>query len=152
VFKTPKSQRVTYVYTSATGAKVTLQPGENGVTEADIAALHRADDDEWNNDHQQHRSGRKTVTEIVSIDDVDKDSVWLRDENSKNPLEIVVSDEITQLALAQLSDKQAKAVQAVLLDGMSASDYAKLTGTSKANVSITLDRAKENLKKFFQSV
>ncbi|MCL1857669.1 MAG: sigma-70 family RNA polymerase sigma factor [Oscillospiraceae bacterium] len=48
-FRTPKNNRPTYIYRDAYGRKIAeLRPGENGVTEAYINALHRADDDEQN--------------------------------------------------------------------------------------------------------
>ena len=48
-FRTPKSNRTTYIYRDAYGRKIAeLRPGENGITEAYINALHREDDDEQN--------------------------------------------------------------------------------------------------------
>lgn len=53
-YRTPKNKRAVYVYRDAYGKPLMeLKPGKDGVTEADISALHRADDDEWNNDYQQ---------------------------------------------------------------------------------------------------
>jgi len=49
-FKTSKKPeaRSTYIYYDADGNKVMeLKPGENGVTEAHIAMLHQADDEEF---------------------------------------------------------------------------------------------------------
>lgn len=46
--KTSKKNRTNYTYFYADGTKITLRPGENGVTEADIAMLHESDDDEFN--------------------------------------------------------------------------------------------------------
>ncbi|MDR3093692.1 MAG: hypothetical protein LBU62_03480 [Bacteroidales bacterium] len=47
-FRTKKSNRTTYVYRDAHDNAVILRPGENGVTEADIALLYRMDDDDHN--------------------------------------------------------------------------------------------------------
>lgn len=48
-YKTSKKNRATYTYYSADGKKLMeLVPGENGVTEADIAMLHEQDDLEYN--------------------------------------------------------------------------------------------------------
>ena len=48
-YKTSKKNRTTYTYYSADGKKLMeLVPGENGVTEADIAMLHEQDDLEYN--------------------------------------------------------------------------------------------------------
>ena len=44
-FRTLKNNRTTYIYRDAYGRKIAeLQPGENGVTEALIAELHKDDD------------------------------------------------------------------------------------------------------------
>ena len=48
-YKTSKKNRATYTYYSAAGKKLMeLIPGENGITEADIAMLHEQDDLEYN--------------------------------------------------------------------------------------------------------
>lgn len=48
-YKTSKKNRATYTYYSADGKKLMeLVPGEDGVTEADIAMLHEQDDLEYN--------------------------------------------------------------------------------------------------------
>jgi RNA polymerase sigma factor (sigma-70 family) len=52
-FKTGKDNRANYIYYSADGSKITLTPGENGVTEADIAFLHQMDDEEHDNDRRE---------------------------------------------------------------------------------------------------
>lgn len=62
--KTPINRRVTYTYTFTNGERVTLRPNQDGVTEADIARLHRADDCEVKNNVQ---NGRPTLTEQERI-------------------------------------------------------------------------------------
>jgi hypothetical protein len=58
-YKAPLKNRTTYVYRYDDGTPIMeLRPGENGVTEADIQMLHRADDDEWNNDYMQRQIRR----------------------------------------------------------------------------------------------
>lgn len=47
-FKTSKKNRTNYTYYYADGTKFMLTPGENGITEADIAMLHESDDTEFN--------------------------------------------------------------------------------------------------------
>ena len=129
MYRTSKKNRATYVYTSVTGAEITLQPGVDGVTVADIAALYRADDDECNNEEQQHRSGRKIVTKIESLEEIDPDFAWVRD-NAPLPDEAAVSaDEarILRKAIALLPDKQAKAVTAVWLDGIAMKKHSTKT-------------------------
>ena len=44
--KTPMDKRMTYSYMDAEGKVVTLYPGKDGVTEADIKRLHAFDDAE----------------------------------------------------------------------------------------------------------
>lgn len=50
IFKTNTTKRGTYTYTftnvDGNEEKVTLRPGENGITEADIKMLHSLDDSE----------------------------------------------------------------------------------------------------------
>lgn len=52
--KTSKKNRDTYIYYGADGKKIMeLIPGEDGVTEALIAMLHEADDEEFNSNRRQ---------------------------------------------------------------------------------------------------
>jgi RNA polymerase sigma factor (sigma-70 family) len=154
-YRTPKKDRATYVCRDAYGdIWMVLRPGENGLTEADIAAIHRADDDEWNNDYKQHRKGRKGVPEApVSYEEVDEDAVWIGD-NTADPLEQILLDEketeakrTVHDAVDKLPPKQAQAITAVWFNDIAASDYAKSLGCSEANVSQILDRAFANLRK-----
>ena len=49
-YKTGNKNRQTYTYVGLDGRKETLVPGENGITEEFILALHRMDDNEvYNN-------------------------------------------------------------------------------------------------------
>jgi len=149
MYRTSKKNRATYVYTSLTGASVTLHPGKDGVTEADIAVLHRADDDECNNESQQHRNGRKNVTEILSFEKVDPDFSWIRDTSPLTD-EIVISaieSQSLREAIAKLPEKQAKAIIAVRLEGMPAKEYAKLTNSTEQNVSYLIATGIKNLRK-----
>ncbi|WP_418790940.1 RNA polymerase sigma factor [Phosphitispora sp. TUW77] len=43
-YKTSKKNRINYIYYTAEGTKIVINPGENGVTEADIGLLHSMDD------------------------------------------------------------------------------------------------------------
>ena len=45
-YKTGNKNRQTYTYVGLDGRKETLVPGENGITEEFILALHRMDDNE----------------------------------------------------------------------------------------------------------
>jgi RNA polymerase sigma factor (sigma-70 family) len=153
-YRTPKKDRATYVCRDAYGdIWMVLRPGENGVTEADIAAIHRADDDEWNNDYQQVRPHVCNPNGTVSYEELDEAAVWIGD-NAANPLELIIADEsetetkrTVHDAVDKLPPKQAQAITAVWLNGIAASDYAKSLGCSEANVSQILDRAFANLRK-----
>ena len=149
MYRTSKNNRAAYVYTSVTGASITLHPGVDGVTEADIAALHRADDDDCNNDDRQHRSGRKVVTKIESLEEIDPDSTWIQDGAPLTDKLAVSADEAQTLreAIAKLPEKQAKAIVAVWLKGMTAREYAKRTNTTEANISYLINAAFKNLRK-----
>ena len=56
--KTNQNKRDYYVYKHADGSSVTLNPGENGVTEMDIYNLHRLDDREVDNYYRTIRPDR----------------------------------------------------------------------------------------------
>lgn len=54
--KTPSNQRETYTYTFMNGERVTIRPDQDGVTEADIKCLHRADDREVKNNIRNEKT------------------------------------------------------------------------------------------------
>jgi RNA polymerase sigma factor (sigma-70 family) len=150
-FRTPKDQRATYVYQSRTGETFTLRPGEDGVTEANIAALHRADDDECNNEQQRYRKDRVIVPEVLSLEEVDPNEVLVAGK-AADPLEAAIKTENTQMihkAIALLPEKQAKAVMAIWLGGMSVKEYADLEETKEYNVRKLYHRAFKTLRKKF---
>lgn len=80
--KTSKKNRTTYIYYGADGKKLMeLKPGENGVTEADIAMLHEQDDMEFNAER------REAYHAPVSIEDTQIDlaerTIFLPSEKTK---------------------------------------------------------------------
>lgn len=142
MYRTPEYKRAVYVYKSeVTGAEVTLRPGEDGVTEANIAELHDADDAEYNGVRAETRTDRKTVKGVTSLDALPYE---IRDR--KDPFEAV--DLLD--AVSRLPEKQANAIKAVYFDGMTARDYARLTGTSEANISKRIRAGIKNLQKFYE--
>ena len=52
--KTSKKNRTSYTYYDADGTKYQIKPGEDGVTEVDIAMLHQMDDDEFNAERREN--------------------------------------------------------------------------------------------------
>ncbi|GHU52856.1 hypothetical protein AGMMS49975_09550 [Clostridia bacterium] len=153
-YRTPQNKRVTYIYENG----VEIRPGENGVTEVDIAMLHRFDDTEWNQYHADTRNDLKSHSApTVSIEEVDADGVWL--ENiATNPFEILSEQEDADLrvssvrkAIEKLPPKQRDAVIAVWLDGMTARDYANSKGVSEAAISQMLTRSFNRLKKILKN-
>jgi RNA polymerase sigma factor (sigma-70 family) len=147
-YRTPKDERATYFYTGK-GAKLTLRPGEDGVTEADIEARHEEDDAEFNNNKKHSRTDRKIVKQVIPLDegyaematavsgfDPTIDAV-LRSEKQRKVRE----------AVAKLPEKQRAAATAVWLEGMSQIEYGNSVGLSKSSVSHLLSRAKANLQK-----
>lgn len=152
MYRTAEKNRTNYEYTSVTGEKFTLHPNKDGVTTADIADLHAFDDSIWNNDQQQHRAGRKTVTAVISYDAVDPNAAIFGDA-SADPLSIFITDEsyseTSQTIIATLKnlpDAQLRAVCAVRLKGIPARKYAAMIGKSEASVSKNLKKADAKLR------
>ena len=66
--KTRSDSRSTYIYRFDDGTSVTLCPGENGVTEADIRMLHSLDDAEVYNNIKNSRPPRYSAGWNLSLD------------------------------------------------------------------------------------
>jgi len=152
MYRTAEKNRTNYQYTSVTGETFTIHPNKDGVTNADIADLHASDDSIWNNDQTHHRSGRKTVTSIFSIDAADPNASIFGD-SSNDPLALLIADEsYSETAqtiietLKQLPPAQFKAIVAVRLKGIPARKYAAMIGKSEASVSKNLSKADAKLR------
>jgi len=149
-YRTPKKNRVNYAYYDNNGHKLAvIRPGENGVTQAHISALHEMDDEECRQRHQDTRNDGKYKTEATaSLEELDADGIWIAG-NSPDPLETCIQEETcssVRKAVAELPQAQREAVTAVWLEGMSARDYAKASGKTESAVSQLLDRAFKNLR------
>ena len=85
-FRTKKSNRTTYIYRDEHGKAITvLRPGADGVTEADIAMLHRMDDDEHNAAKKDSYYGTLHYDQVLDDDGLpDNPQKDLADE-SANP-------------------------------------------------------------------
>ena len=55
-YKTRNKHRQSYTYVGLDGRKETLVPGENGITEEFILALHRMDDNEVYNNNKNRKA------------------------------------------------------------------------------------------------
>jgi len=154
MYRTAQKNRTNYVYYDANDKPlVTLRPGQNGITAADIADLHKSDDEILNNEQTQHRAGRKTVTAIISYDGADPSGVIFGDV-SADPLFLILSDESygeTRQTiidtLKQLPSAQFEAFCAVRIKKMSARAYATKIGKSEASVSKNLSKVDAKLRK-----
>ena len=149
-YRTPKKERATYLYTGK-DAKLTLRPGEDGITEADIASRHRSDDDDFNNDKKHSRTDRKIVKQIIPL--AEGYAEMAEAINGFDPtFDAFMSSEnqrIVREAITQLPEKQAKAVTAVWLEGITPTEYAKIAGMTQSGVTHLLNRAFKNLRKIF---
>ena len=111
------------------------------------------DDAELNNHQTQHRSGRRTVTAVISCDGADPNAAIFGDD-SANPLSIIVESESyiktkqTILdTLNQLPPAQFEAFCAVRIKKMTARAYATKIGKSEASVSKNLAKVDAKLRK-----
>lgn len=89
-FRTPKNNRTTYVYRDAHGNAVILRPGENGVTETDIALLHGMDDEVHNAEKRDSYHGLLHLD--ATADDDETPAVLEKDlaDCSANPEDLLI--------------------------------------------------------------
>jgi len=156
-FKTPKNNRTTYVYTDALGRKVTLKPGEAGVTKAWIAGLH--DDD----DAVHNASKRDSYHGLLHYEQASEDEgktlgdkqVDLADYNA-NPetsfidtLESAERSGAFKKAWDELSDKQRELVMKKLLKRTNV-DIASEEGCTEAAVRNRLAKIQKRFEVFLK--
>ena len=94
VYKTSKKKRTNYIYYTAEGRRITITPGDNGVTEADIELLHSMDDDGVD---EQRRYDYRVTTHLDAYGDGENESAsdrnaYLADE-STNPEYLLIENE-----------------------------------------------------------
>ncbi len=162
--KTRIDQRNAYVYTFADGTTTVLQPGIDGVTEADIAMLHRMDDREVENDNGEWKPPlqpwqKKSIEDWVSRHpdkevpnmtrlslDVLFDAKSQHNATDKSTISYLISDttggeisEETQMVRdfmdMELTDLQRVVCQRVLIEGARVEDVAESLQISHQAVS-----------------
>lgn len=155
-YKTSKKNRATYTYYSADGKKLMeLIPGENGVTEADIAMLHEQDDLEYN---AQRREDYHAPVHYDSYTVSDG-----QEGADRNPYLTDTDSSPEDLILGALDASERKAAIRMLwnallpqqrelvmkkLRGMSNTDIAAAEGVTEAAVRNRLKKVQERFKLF----
>lgn len=158
-YKTGKTSRTSYIYYTSDGSKITLSPGEDSVTEADIELLHTMDDDEVN---KQRRFEYHTVRlDANSGDEGEKTNDYdnrLADSRA-DPEHILLEKEDehdyrAQLenlrkAMESLQPRQLELFRKVYVDRRTNTDIAAEEGVTEAAVRNRLKKMHEKLRKFF---
>lgn len=151
--KTKNKNRSTYMYYFADGSKITLRPGENGVTEAYVARLHNQDDEEY--DAQRRENYRVPIHYHAYQDDdgnqMENCNNYLAD-NRNNPEESLVESmdraersgnfkDVWEQLLPQQRDLAKKKLQ-----GHSNVNIAKEEGVSETAIRNRLKKIQEKFK------
>ena len=155
-FKTSKKNRATYIYYSADGKKLMeLVPGENGVTEADIAMLHEQDDLEFNAQRREDYHIPVHYDSYTVSDD--------QDGADRNPYLKDVSASPEDMLLRAMENADRKAAIRVLWDallpqqrelvlkklrGMSNTEIPSAEGVTEAAVRNRLKKVQERFRIF----
>ncbi|WP_041582248.1 RNA polymerase sigma factor [Salisediminibacterium selenitireducens] len=153
VYKTGKRNRTTYVYRSVTGQRIEMQPGENGVTEMDIALLHE-DDDEGVRAHD--RNIYKLDGYLEDISPAIDHNPMLRDDRY-NPERVITQREqedegerkIQNMleAIEDLESQQQALIKKKYVDDRSNVDIAAEEGVTEAAIRGKLGRIHKRLRK-----
>lgn len=168
--KTKLENRGTYTYIFNDGRRVTIKPGEEGVTEEFIKKLHSLDDSEvyFNNKNWHRPLSEKEKQDIkewegkhpgekyqevwnLSIDSIfDEDGnqdkcIYLADSTS---IEDDPSDEVDRLreVVSKMTEKQQRVYELHFLEDYSLTEIAAIMGTSVASV----HKHKEKILKFIK--
>ena len=174
--KTGNKNRQTYTYLGLDGRKETLVPGENGITEEFILALHRMDDNEVYNNNKNRKApvqewekpiiedwkrwhpGEElperynvTLDMLTDTDDTDcigdKGAVLL--EMAVDEKEIPADVERLREVVELLTADQKELYRMVVLEGMSLEDASKEMGISEGAVQKRMVRIRESIKRLF---
>lgn len=168
--KTPQKERGIYTYHFDDGKKVTIKPGEEGVTEEIIKQLHSLDDSEvyYNNKNwhrpisEQERQAIKEWEEkhpgekYTEVWNLSLDSVFEEDGNQdkcilladNRSIDDEVSDEVEELraVVSKMTERQKQVYELHFIEGYSLTDVATIL-----NVSIpVVHKHKEKILKFIK--
>ena len=168
--KTPLKNRGIYTYHFDNGTKITIKPGEDGVTEEFIKKLHSLDDSEV---YYNHKNWHRPISEKEKQDikeweeshpgekyqevwNLSIDSVFDEDGNQdkciyiadNTTIEEETSDEVDRLreVVSRMTEKQRRVYELHFLENYSLTDIAAIMGTSVASV----HKHKEKILKFIK--
>lgn len=168
--KTPQRERGIYTYHFGDGRKVTIKPGEEGVTEEFIKQLHSLDDSEVYYNHknwhrpisEQERQAIKEWEEkhpgekYTEVWNLSLDSVFEEDGNQDKSILLVdnttmeeeTSDEVDRLreVVSRMTEKQQRVYELHFIEGYSLTEVAAITNTSIPSV----HKHKEKILKFIK--
>ena len=175
--KTPQDKRLTYTYVDANGNTITLYPGKDGVTEADIKRLHAFDDakvyqnlktahryiapDEkaamtaWRKEHPgepEPASWQLWNTPLDSVcggedDAPDKNRLALRAWEITQKDAVSPRVESVREFIATLSDYQQTLYRLYFIEGMKQSEIADELQKGRPAICRALDRLGEAIRK-----
>ncbi len=154
-YKTSKKNRNNYIYYPAEGSKITIIPGEAGVTEADIELLHSWDDAEVDQQRRHDYHIKKAGVQLEISDDGHR--------HNKNPMpvytDILIDDEneasyqdrflILTTAMESLLPQQLELFKKVYVNKRTNTDIAAEEGVTEAAIRNRLKKMHEKLRKFF---
>ena len=168
--KTPQKDRGIYTYHFDDGKKVTIKPGEEGVTEEFIKKLHSLDDSEVYYNHKNwHRPiSEKEKQDIKEWEDkhpgekyqeiwnISIDSIFDEEGNQdkciyladNTTIEEEISEKVDRLreVVSMMTEKQQRVYELHFIEGYSLSEIAAIMGTSVPSV----HKHKEKILKFIK--
>ena len=146
--------RIRYIYYDAEGKKLTLTPGSDGVTEADITLLHAMDDEEFDND-RRHAGKRAFISMPSDSGDNDVYSSPLDGIADPGPgipelLETNERYEMLYKTIKTLEPQQRALLHAVYFQRRKITDIAAEQRVSHAAIIDRLKRICKKMKKTFE--
>lgn len=143
-FKTSKKSRTTYIYYSEDGSRTVLRPGENGVTEADIALLHEMDDDEFDNDRRESSAERFSPFEDWLVENENAEAPVPLEETALRDLTVEKLD----CAIKILQPAQKKLLYQVYFHGMKITEIAREENVDESSIRERLKWIYKKLRNF----
>lgn len=157
-FKTSKKNRTSYIYYAAEGTKISIIPGKEGVTEADIELLHSMDDSDVD---EQRRYDYRVTTHLDAYHDSENAEVNDRNkylaDNKANPEKLYIKKEddkkhqdfIDKLTKAKecLLPQQKELLKKIYFEKRSNTDIADEEGVTEAAIRNRLKKIHKKLLK-----